>query len=64
MKKILMTEDDKEICEVTRRYFSGKGTEITCIYGADDTIDRMLEILDEYEAEISFIRAARSCRRI
>lgn len=36
--KILLIEDDLRICEVTCRYFSGKGTEMTAVNNGDDAL--------------------------
>lgn len=54
MKKILLIEDDTEICEVIRNYFNNKGTEVSAVNSGgkafdiirDDDMDYELVLLD------------------
>lgn len=48
MKKILVIEDNQEICEVIRRYFSDEGLEITCIQDGDAALEFIGNGLEEY----------------
>ncbi len=46
--KILLIEDDLQICEVTRRYFTGKGAEITAVNNGTDALGLVENGLDGY----------------
>ncbi|MBQ6040173.1 MAG: response regulator transcription factor [Oscillospiraceae bacterium] len=46
--KILMIEDDLQICEVTQKYFSNKGTEITVVTNGTDALQQTESGLDGY----------------
>ena len=37
--RILLIEDDLQICEVTRKYFTSKGAEITVINSGSEALD-------------------------
>lgn len=39
MKKILLIEDDTEICEIIRNYFCGKGTEVEAVHNGGEAFD-------------------------
>ncbi|MCR4758849.1 MAG: response regulator transcription factor [Oscillospiraceae bacterium] len=45
---ILMIEDDLQICEVTQKYFSNKGTEIRTVTNGDDAMALIYGGLEEY----------------
>ena len=46
--KILMIEDDLQICEVTQKYFSNKGTEITVVTNGNDALQQIESGLEGY----------------
>ena len=46
--KILMIEDDLQICEVTQKYFSNKGAEITVVTNGNDALRKIESGLDGY----------------
>ena len=48
MKKILLIEDDLQICEVIGRYFHGKGTEIFAVHDGKDALRIIGEGLEDY----------------
>ena len=39
MKKILLIEDDTEICEVIKNYFNTKGTEVSAVNNGGEAFD-------------------------
>lgn len=49
MKKILLIEDDIEICEVIRNYFCGKGTDVEAINNGGEALDVIRQGTDGYE---------------
>ncbi len=48
MKKILLIEDDLQICEVITRYFRDKGTEILSVHNGTDALEIISNGLDNY----------------
>lgn len=48
MKKILLIEDDLQICEVITRYFRDKGTEIASVHSGTDALETINNGLDDY----------------
>ncbi|MDE6673152.1 MAG: response regulator transcription factor [Ruminococcus sp.] len=48
MKKILLIEDDLQICEVITRYFRDKGTEIISVHNGNDALETIGNSLDDY----------------
>lgn len=48
MKKILLIEDDLQICEVINRYFRDKGTEILPVHNGTDALETINNGLDNY----------------
>ena len=46
--KILLIEDDLQICEVTNKYFTSKGTEITIINNGSDAVSITKNELEGY----------------
>jgi DNA-binding response OmpR family regulator len=49
MKKILLIEDDPEICEVIREYFGNKGTKVEAVNNGSEASDMITEGTDGYE---------------
>ena len=49
MKKILLIEDDFEICEVIKKYFTNKGTEIYTIQNGKEALCTAKYNLSSYE---------------
>jgi DNA-binding response OmpR family regulator len=49
MKKILLIEDDIEICEVIRNYFCNKGTEVEAVYNGGEAFDMIRQGIEDYE---------------
>ena len=49
MKKILLIEDDLEICEVIREYFGNKGTKVEAVNNGSEASDMINEGTDGYE---------------
>jgi DNA-binding response OmpR family regulator len=49
MKKILLIEDDPEICEVIREYFGNKGTKVEAVNNGSEASDMINEGTDGYE---------------
>ena len=49
MKKILLIEDDLQICEVISRYFRDKNTEIVAVHNGTDALRTIGDGLDDYE---------------
>ena len=39
MKKILIVEDDAEICEIIKEYFGNKGTEVVDVRNGSDALN-------------------------
>lgn len=48
MKKILLIEDDLQICEVIEKYFSNKGTEIHSVHNGSDAMEKISDGLEKY----------------
>lgn len=48
MKKILLIEDDFQICEVIGRYFRDKGTEIIPVHNGTDALETINSGLDSF----------------
>lgn len=48
MKKILLIEDDLQICEVIEKYFSNKGTEIFSVHKGSDALSVISDGLEKY----------------
>lgn len=48
MKKILLIEDDLQICEVIGKYFSNKGTEIYSVHNGSDALETIQDGLENY----------------
>ena len=49
MKKILLVEDDAEICEIIREYFGNKGTEVEAVRNGGDAFDMFGKGIGDYE---------------
>lgn len=49
MKNILLIEDDPQIAEVTRKYFTNKGTAVKWIDDGAEALDLISDGVDEYE---------------
>lgn len=49
MKKILLIEDDTEICEMIRNYFAGRGTEVSSVNNGGEAFDLIRKGTDGYE---------------
>jgi len=49
MKKILMIEDDFQICEITENYFGNKGIEIHSINNGTQALETVREDISDYE---------------
>lgn len=45
---VLMIEDDLQICEVTKKYFTNKGTEIRTVTNGDDAMALIRSGLEDY----------------
>ena len=54
--KILLIEDDLQICKVITKYFTNNGAEITEVHNGTDALDTVEKGLDGYSAS--------GCRRI
>ena len=48
MKKILLIEDDTEICEMIRNYFAGRGAEVSSVNNGGEAFDLIREGTDGY----------------
>lgn len=49
MKKILLIEDDIEICEVITDYFNAKGTDVTSVHDGREALDVINAGIDMYD---------------
>ncbi|MBO4524558.1 response regulator transcription factor [Ruminococcus sp.] len=49
MKKILIVEDDAEICEIIKEYFGNKGTEVVDVRNGSDALNMIRGNIEEYE---------------
>ena len=47
--KILMIEDDRQICEVTKRYFTNQGAAVTVVMNGSDALDLIGGGLEDYD---------------
>ena len=48
MKKILLVEDDAEICDIITEYFGNKGTEVVAVQNGGEAFDMIQSGIDEY----------------
>ena len=49
MKKILLVEDDAEICEIIHEYFGNKGTEVHAVQNGGKALEMIQGSIDGYE---------------
>ncbi|MDO4864222.1 MAG: response regulator transcription factor [Ruminococcus sp.] len=49
MNKILLVEDDAEICDIIREYFGNKGTEVEAVMSGGDALDMIGDWLEGYD---------------
>ena len=47
--KILMIEDDRQICEVTKRYFTNQGAAVTVVMNGSDALEIIGGGLEDYD---------------
>ena len=55
MKKILLVEDDAEICEIITEYFGNKGTEVEAVRNGGEASDMISGGIEGYELVLLYI---------